>query len=43
MMQKKMFEKISKRQDVPRDIKGRSIDMLNFFKNKTKMKCFFYL
>ena len=31
---KKMFEKISKRQDVPRDIKGRSNDMLNFLKNK---------
>jgi len=31
---KDMFEKISKRPNVPRDIRGRSNDMLNFLKNK---------
>ena len=31
---KEMFEKISKRPNVPRDIRGRSNDMLNFLKNK---------
>ena len=31
---KEMFEKISNRPNVPRDIRGRSNDMLNFLKNK---------